>query len=256
MKLMHESELIPNTRSQIVDRLRADVLSGRLEPEQLLRQEELVARFRVSRTPIREALIHLVQEGLLETVPSGRVKVRRRTPNHIWAFLTPLRRTIEVYALDTCFDELTSDDFAVWDSILLKLRMACQERDYPKIAEHEIAFHRSVLCMAGEPTLLTIWGLIVSQVAAFFCDTHRTYKDPMEIYREHEELVSTFRCGDKAASTQLYAKAIGTVPQLKAAARKSHHVNNSLKLNCAAMGPNDVFQIEIIADAHSMFPSL
>jgi DNA-binding GntR family transcriptional regulator len=214
------SELIRSLRGQIVDRLRNDVLSGRIEAGQFLRQEELVARFRVSRTPVREALIQLTNEGLLEAIPNTGVKVRHQPPDHIQQFLTPLRRTIEVYALDLCFDSLSSDDFRNWDAMLEKLRGACEQRDYPGMAEYELAFHRSILQRAGDPTLLSIWSLIVAQVAAYLREWHKKYADPIDNYHEHKQIVDMFRTGDKAGSIRLYSEAIGAHHTVRQSVKK------------------------------------
>jgi DNA-binding GntR family transcriptional regulator len=54
---------------QIAARLRDDVLSGRLAAEQRLAQQELAARFRVSRIPVRDALRMLEAEGLVTYHP-------------------------------------------------------------------------------------------------------------------------------------------------------------------------------------------
>lgn len=213
--------LVRSLRGQIIDQLRADVLTGRLEQGQLLRQDDLVTRFRVSRTPVREALIHLTNEGLLEAVANRGVQVRRQPPDHIQAFLTPLRRTIEVYALQLCFDELTTEDFDRWDAILHKLRQACEVRDYPSIAEHEIAFHRSVIRRAGDETLLQVWGAILSQVVSYFRESHLEYENPLDIYREHAEIVSTFQSGDKATSIKLYGEKIGAPGEMFQRVRKT-----------------------------------
>jgi DNA-binding GntR family transcriptional regulator len=216
-----QSELVRSLRGQIVDRLRNDVLSGRIPAGEFLRQEELVARFRVSRTPVREALIQLTNEGLLEAIPNTGVKVRHQPPDHIQQFLTPLRRTIEVYALELCFDSLNAEDFKLWDSILEQLRAACERRDYPGMAEHELAFHRSILQRTGDPTLLSIWSLIVAQVAAYLREWHKKYADPIDNYHEHKEIVDAFRSGDKDASIELYSEAIGAHHTVRQPIKKS-----------------------------------
>lgn len=52
----------------VYDELRGDILSLRLEPGTLLDETELAARFRLSRSPVREALIRLSSEGLVQTL--------------------------------------------------------------------------------------------------------------------------------------------------------------------------------------------
>jgi len=206
---MEPVELARSLSSQIVDLLRSEVLTGRLKEGQVLRQRELIRRFGVSGTPVREAFIQLTHEGFLEAAPNAGVRVKKPAPDHVQRFLTPLRRAIEVYALELCFDDLDDSDFLAWNSTLTKLRDACERRDYPAIAEHEMAFHRSILKRAADPTLLGIWSMILAQVVAAFRASYIKYEDPVDIYREHAEIVATFRTGDKGASIKLYSEMIG-----------------------------------------------
>jgi len=55
---------------KIYETLRGEILSLVLEPSQLIDEVSLAARFKVSRSPVREALVRLVAESLLQTLPN------------------------------------------------------------------------------------------------------------------------------------------------------------------------------------------
>lgn len=55
--------------NQIYDTLRQEVLECTLPPGAQLREKELASRFEVSKSPVREALQHLVREGLIVVLP-------------------------------------------------------------------------------------------------------------------------------------------------------------------------------------------
>lgn len=66
----HPVPLRRNTISaQIHAALRRDIIVGRLSPRAMLSEQEFAVRFGISRTPVREAMIKLAEEGLVEIFP-------------------------------------------------------------------------------------------------------------------------------------------------------------------------------------------
>jgi DNA-binding GntR family transcriptional regulator len=67
---------MPPKADEIVDIVQSDIVTGRLPPGSILRQEHLARSFRVSRTPVREALRRLQAAGLVSLIPHRGARVR------------------------------------------------------------------------------------------------------------------------------------------------------------------------------------
>lgn len=81
--------LVTSLTDEIAFRIQTAILGGEYPPGTHLQQDELCARFGVSRTPIREALRKLQAQNLVDLVPNKGATVRVRTR----------RELVEVYAL-------------------------------------------------------------------------------------------------------------------------------------------------------------
>src|SRR3972149_6436766 len=96
------SEVGPLKRRRLVDEatqtLRDAILNGRFKAGARLRQTDLAAQLAISRTPIREALGRLQQEGLIELLPGGGVRVA----------LLDLTEAVELYDLREVLDGLAA----------------------------------------------------------------------------------------------------------------------------------------------------
>ena len=195
--------LIFSLREQIADQLRCDVLCGRLPEGERLSELKLVERFGVSRTPVREALQQLIHEGLLEGRPNVGVTVANRPPDAIRELVIPIRRSVEVFALNSFFDSIGEVDFQRWKQVLEKMKEACLAADFAAIAEHDVSFHRSIVRRAHQKDLESIWNSLLSRVRSHFWETQRRdYEDPLEIYDEHAEIVRIFETKDFHASAK------------------------------------------------------
>ncbi len=91
------------------------IVSGELEPGTVLRQEQLSEQFKVSRTPIREALRRLAALGLVSFVPNRGVRVRTISRDELHeAFM--VRAELEALATEVAAGKMTPDDLAELDA--------------------------------------------------------------------------------------------------------------------------------------------
>jgi DNA-binding GntR family transcriptional regulator len=136
------------------DALREAILTGTLPPGSRLRAEPLAERLQTSRTPVREALILLAREGLVDLEPRRGAVVRSFDAADL-ADLYDVRALIEPHAARRAATRIDAAGIA-------RLREICDEADARGAAddaavEDQVAlneeFHRIVVAAAGSPRL-------------------------------------------------------------------------------------------------------
>jgi DNA-binding GntR family transcriptional regulator len=124
--------------------LEDEIVSGTLAPGTVLRQEQLSARFEVSRTPIREALRRLAALGLVSFEPNKGVRVRAASRRELReAFL--VRAELESLATAIATPKMTDSDLAALDDA---------ER---RFSELTLALREKARAGAEDPALSTEW---------------------------------------------------------------------------------------------------
>lgn len=100
----------PVLKDSIARIIREDIFSGRLRPGTRVNQDEFAERLGVSRLPVREALILLTSEGLVDSVPHRGTFVHAITPEDIRDHYTVFGLVAGV-AVERAASRLSEDDF-------------------------------------------------------------------------------------------------------------------------------------------------
>ncbi|MCC6679325.1 MAG: GntR family transcriptional regulator [Phycisphaeraceae bacterium] len=179
-------------REQLVDRIRNDVLSGRLAGGEPLREQHLAAKFRISRGPVRDALLELTKEGLLIARPNCGVRVGNPPDESVRSLIVQLRREIESFALRSAFDRIDESVLKRMRANLQAFRTACQSQDLSRVVQYDMAFHRMILELVEEEDLSNIWLPVVSRMVLPYSRHHNV----MDSYCEHEAIVDAISQGD------------------------------------------------------------
>ena len=185
-----------NVREQVSDRLREDVLLGKFKSGEVLREAFLVDRFKVSRGPIREALLQLSLEGLLESVPNRGVRVGEVWTGELVPVMVGIRFDLECFAIDEVVRNTPEGFFDVIRRNLRLFRLACEDNDMSEAIKLELRFHRLIIRASEQPGLEPVWlslqgGMCLSYARPEILD---------ENYNEHSRIVDALEKGDSNAA--------------------------------------------------------
>jgi DNA-binding GntR family transcriptional regulator len=187
----------------VVEKLRSDILSGVLKEDSPLRETILAKRYNVGRAIVREALIILSNEGLTYSKHNFGMRVSKFSNDAIYNLVIPLRRTVEIFALRQYFHEINSEDIRSWENCLKKMEKACLEKSFIDIVEWDIEFHRLIVERSNIVDVISIWNLLIFRVKGHFMRNYHKYTDTMEIYYEHDAILSMFRTGKLESAIQI-----------------------------------------------------
>jgi DNA-binding GntR family transcriptional regulator len=132
------------------DRLRGAILSGELLPGTPLSAVQLAASYGLSRTPVREAIRLLQEEGLLVSEGNRRPHVAPITPDELEGIYA---QRILLYALTTMLTVpmLSGDEIEHMQSLCSEMNLAAEQDDVRRWQTADRAFHETHTMHVSEP---------------------------------------------------------------------------------------------------------
>lgn len=135
--------------------LREMIVSGELAPGETIREGPLSDRLEISKSPLREALRQLHQEGLIVTISNKGSKVASLTEEDIRE-IYQLREYTEALAGRLACQRRTPEQIAALRANVAALAESVGRDSHRQVAEHDIAFHLLLAQIADHRRLLRI----------------------------------------------------------------------------------------------------
>lgn len=187
----------PNAHERLYRSLRAEIMVGKIPPGQALTLRGLAAQFRVSMTPVREAVRRLAAEGALSLTTSGRMTTPVLSVERIEE-LAALRALIEP---ELASRALPRAHFALIDRMAAindAIGEAAERRDAVGYIRSNLDFHRILYLRAQAPAMLaileTVWLQLGPTMRAVYGRVRRN-----EPPRHHRMILASLRAGDEPA---------------------------------------------------------
>jgi DNA-binding GntR family transcriptional regulator len=153
--------IIHKTRTQlVVEALRERILSGDIQGGEPLRQSAIAEQLNVSRIPVREALVQLEAEGLINFEPHKGATATLLSVEQVTE-LFELRAMIESDLLAKAIPNLSDNDIAEAEAVLVKLELAFKLKEsVASWSELNTRFHTRLYQAANRPhTMEVVNGL-------------------------------------------------------------------------------------------------
>jgi DNA-binding GntR family transcriptional regulator len=188
----------PQAASEVaMNLIRKAILSGRLAPGERLIEDELAQQLQASRTPIREALLRLSTDGLVDMSRNRGATVRLYEPEEIGE-LYEMRALLEGYAARHAAGRIAKAGFAALEESIERSRAIAGDRDgdIEELGEQNLHFHDTIISLARSPQLESMIAQVrvlplVYQVYAWYSPVER---DSSVQY--HERIVRALRSRD------------------------------------------------------------
>jgi DNA-binding GntR family transcriptional regulator len=187
---------MPETSAvRVREQLQDAILEGVLKPGERLRAEALAQRYGTSRTPVREALLQLEAQGLVEVEPNRGAVVRAFDRADLLD-LYEVRALLEPAAAARAARRIDADDIA-------RLRANCDAAQRAgDDADRQIAlneeFHRIIGDAAGSPRLAVAMRAVAGIPRSFRSVFWHSEEQRAESLLCHRRLVTAFRTRDAA----------------------------------------------------------
>ncbi|MDA8455022.1 GntR family transcriptional regulator [Acidovorax sp. GBBC 3334] len=217
---MHVREKVRLDRSrhaapQVFEKLREAIVNLDLAPGTVLARAELAERFGISQTPVRDALLRLGEEGLVDIFPQhatvvSRIDVPAARQAHY------LRRSIELEVVRTLALEPAEATIARLRAQIEAMAAMAGPQTYREFVEADQGFHRLMYEAAGVPGL---WDLVRRRSG--HVDRLRRLHLPTEgkaqaVLADHRRIADAIAAGDApAAQEALRAHLSGTLSQVE-----------------------------------------
>lgn len=168
---------------------------GSLQPGQWLREHELAAALEISRTPVREAVRRLAQEGLLEVAENRGVRVRKLTLEEA-VDTYEVRALLEGMAARRVAQRADARNIDILNA-LLHTMAALPANDFAAHIKADDAFHERIAELSGNHALLDVFRLLNGRVTRIKILTRDTNAS-VTTKRQHLEIVDAIATGNPA----------------------------------------------------------
>ena len=175
-------------RDVVFNTLREAILKGELKPGERLMELQLAAKLGVSRTPIREAIRMLEQEGLAVTIPRKGAEVAKMTEKDMEDVLQ-IREALDELAAKIACEQISEEQLEELVATMHEFEESTKTDNVKKIAEADVKFHDIIYQATGNPKLVNMLNNLREQMYRYRVEYLKDENNYPTLMKEHKDIV-------------------------------------------------------------------
>ncbi len=189
-------------RDTVFNQLRLQILHGELEPGERLMEVALAEKLGVSRTPVREAIRMLEQEGLAVLLPRRGAHVASIDNKQLEDMLEA-RRTLEAFTVNSACGRITKKQLEELRDYNMKFREAVKSGDTVEMADADYIFHEAIARAAGNKRITEMLQHLKEQLFRYQYEYLKDTADHRHLVEDHESICKAFEEGDNNRAVEI-----------------------------------------------------
>lgn len=187
------------TAELIADHLRQQIIQGNFRPGEQINESILAIQLNTSRSPVREAVQRLCQEGILVSRRNHGVFVLEISTQDSREIYT-VREAIETSAVATLLNSgpknITNTCHAL-KRVLKNMAKQVATNNWQSIAELDMQFHTTIVAAAGNSRMTRIYETLAAESTMCILNLEVSYPQAQTLIREHQNLLDLLEAGHR-----------------------------------------------------------
>jgi DNA-binding GntR family transcriptional regulator len=184
----------PLAREEVYTTLQTWIVEGVYQPGEIIRDQDLADALGVSRTPVREALQRLQDEGFVETATNRWTRVATLDLDEV-RHLYPIIWTLEMLVISLAQNRLLSNDLERMHEANTRLREALTNKDAIAASKADYEFHQVFISQSSNPDLMRMLHEIKIRLRWLEVVYFRELIVAIQSLKEHEAILDALEKG-------------------------------------------------------------
>jgi DNA-binding GntR family transcriptional regulator len=203
-----------NLREQTYDIIKNMIILREIEPGKKINEEHIAKEIQVSRTPIREALCRLENEGIVKIIPRRGAFVSDLTETNVREILL-IREVLEGLVVRLAVENMDEETLEKLRKALEKVStLPEKDRDLINYTRSEVDFHAILLSASNNQMLKNMMEIVNAHLQIIRLRTVVIPERAQKTVGEHQQIFKAIENGDTTSAEELMRKHVQSVREV------------------------------------------